>query len=305
LVIAGPKVRPGSYQDVQQPDIPMTISALLGQPLPRSGQGRVLYEMLDTSEAEQAQGEVNLVAQQMAQAGAYLASIGAPGLPADLTGRLSGLEDQLQAKDWAGAKSAAVALREQIGQVVDQQREARINRSRWLAAAVALVGFVLLGLLYASNVRAWGWAPLLCSLAGAAAYYGFYLLRGHVFSASTLSSPGAPTSVVYTLVLGALLALLLPVGLLWLASRRPAASGRRSLARSTPALCAGVVGLLFAVTLCAWMANGKLGDWVFITPVASFLLLLGILQVAATALLAIPIMSVAGVVSWLRRRARA
>jgi hypothetical protein len=304
LVIAGPRVRPGSYPTVQQPDIPMTISALLGLPFPRSGEGRVLYEMLDVSEEEQAQGETALAAQRIAQAGAYLASIGAPGLPADLTGRLSGLDTMLDEQDWAGARSSAVTLREQAVQYTDRQRAAQIDHHRWLALPIALLGLGLLAFLFAANIRALGWAPFLCSLAGAAAYHGFYLLRGHVYSLSTLSSIGSPMRVALTLVFGALLALVLAIGLFFLVSRRSASAGSRSLAASIPALCAGVVGLLFAQALGAWVANGSLGDWIFTTPVASFLLLLSVLQVAATALLAILVMSATGIASWLRRRVR-
>jgi hypothetical protein len=187
-------------------------------------------------------------------------------------------------------------------QTVDRERAAQINRSRWLALPVALLGFCLLALLFAANVRALEWAPLLCSLAGAAAYHVFYVLRGHVYSLSTLSSVGSPTRVALTLVFGALLALGLAIGLFWLISRRSASGGKRSPARSMPALCAGVAGLLLAQALGAWVVNGNLGGWIFTTPWASFVLLLGVLQVAAISLFAILVLSVAGIASWLWRR---
>jgi hypothetical protein len=302
LVMAGPRIRPGSYPPVQQPDIPMTISALLGLSFPRSGQGRVLYELLDVSEAEQAQGETALVAQQMAQAGAYLASIQAHPLPAELSSRLSGLDALLQAGDWAGAHGAAVSLQQQVGQLVDRERAAQLNRSRWLKLPVALLGLCLLALLFVANSRAVGRAPLLCSLVGVAACHGFYLLRGQVYSLSTLSSAGAPARIVLTLVLGAVLTYGLALGLLWLVSRRPAPAGNRSLALSIPALCACVVGLFFAQALGAWVANGSLGSWIFTVPWASFLLLLSVIQMAAAGLLAILMMSAVGIASLVRRR---
>jgi hypothetical protein len=300
LVLAGPGVRPGDYPAVEEPDIPMTISALLGLPFPRSGQGRVLYEMLDLSQTEQVLGEIALAHQQIAQASAYLASIGAPELPPDFSGRLLGLDAMLQESDWAGAHGAAVTLREEVAQYVDRQRASRIDRGRWLAAPVALLGMSLLVLLFAANVRALGWATLLSPLAGVAAYHGFYLLRGHVYSLSALSSIGSPLRVALTLIFGAVLALGLAIALFWLVSRRAAPDVKPSLALAIPALCAGVVACFFAQALVASVANGSLGGWILTDPLASFVLLLGVLQVAVTALVSILAMSLVGVVSRLR-----
>ncbi len=302
LVMAGPRVRPGSYPDVQQPDIPATISALLGMSFPRSGQGRVLYEWLDVTEAEAAQGEATLAAQQVAWAGAYLESVQEPALPAELKD-LAGPEVSLQAEDWTAARSAAVALREQVTQYVDGQRAAQVARSRWLWILPALVGLGLLALLAAANVRAVGWAPLVCALVGGAAYHGFYLLRGHVYSLSTLSSVGSPMRFALTLVLGALVALVVGIGLLCLVARRKV-SRAWPLSRSIPALLAGLVGLFFLLALGAWLWNGRLGGWLLVSPKASFLVILSVVQVILTGLLGLVAMAGAAVVVRVRHRAR-
>jgi len=293
LIMAGARVRPGRYPAVQQPDIPATIAALLGVPFPRSGQGRVLYDWLDLTEEERARGEVALVAQQAAWADAYLASFQGSALPVEHIDS-TGLEALLRAGDWPAAQSAAASVRSDILQYVEGQRSAEIARSRWLWLLPSLFGLGLLGVLLAATVRASGWAPICAVVAGGAAYHAFYLLRGHVYSLSTLSSMGSPLRFLLTLVVGALIALAVGIGLLWLASRR-ASSPVRPLSRSIPALYAALCGLFAAVALCAWLVNGSLGGWLLVSPKASFVAILSVAQLILVGLLGLVIMAGAAI----------
>jgi hypothetical protein len=189
-----------------------------------------------------------------------------------------------------------------VSKYVAGQRAAQIARSRWLWLFPVLLELGLTALLAAANARAAGWAPLSCALLGGAAYDGFYVLRGHVYSLSTLGSVGSPMRFVLTLVLGAVIALVVGLALLWLASRRPTARAR-PLSRSIPALCAALTGVFFAVALVAWLVNWRLGGWLLVSPKASYLAILGTVQVILTGLLGLVTMLVSAVVAPLRRRA--
>ncbi len=279
FVLAGPRVRPGEYQTVQQPDIAVTLAALLGLPLPRSGQGRILYELLEVAPAEKVRGQAALVAQTMAQADAYLWSIKSPTLPTALHDQASKLNALLQAERFDEADRLSSTLLDQTTLYVTRERAATINRSRLSRLPLALVGLALVVLTFAVNWRSGYKAALLLALLGAAGYQALWVLRGHVYSLSTLGSAGSPMNLVVTLVSGALGILALGCLLLWLLSllRRESKALLFSFT-STLAFCAGIVGILFLLGLIAFAANGSLGAWQLVVPGLAFAMLLAWLQ---------------------------
>jgi hypothetical protein len=279
FVLSGPHVRPGEYHTIQQPDIAVTLAALLGLPLPRSGQGRILYELLETSPAEKARGQAALVVQTMAQADAYLWSIKAPTLPTALHDQASKLSTLLQAERIEEADRLSSTLLDQTALYVTRERAAKINSSRLARVPLALVGLALILVTFVANWRSRYTAALLLALLGVAAYQAFWIARGHVYSLSTLGSAGSPMNLVVTLVGGALGILALGLLLLWLLSllrRDSKALLFSSAAVST--FCVGIVGILFSVGLIAFTANGSLGSWQIVVPRLAFLALLAWLQ---------------------------
>jgi hypothetical protein len=289
FIMAGARVRPGDYPAIQQPDIPATIAALLGLPLPRSGQGRILYEMLDVTDAEKAHGEAALVGQRLAQADAYLWSIKAETLPVALRNDVSRLDALVQQEKLADANQLGTSLLAQIAQRVARARNARINQGRLARLPVALVGLALLAITVFLNWRAGHKVALLLALLGVVVYHVFWLLRGQAYTISTLGISGGYVYVAISLVVGALLAValgLVALGLVRLVSKGKDAAPA-PFARAASAYCAALAGLLFLQAQIASMVNGALGRWNLVVPVAAFLLLLSLLQTTVVGVLSL------------------
>ena len=289
FVMAGQRVRPGDYAAIQQPDLATTVAALLGLPLPRSGQGRILYEMLDVSDAEKARGTSALVQQRLAQADAYLWSIKAETLPVALRNEASRLDALVKQEKFADANRLGASLLAQIAQRVARARNARINQGRLARLPVALVGLALLAITVFLNWRAGHKVALLLAFFGVVIYHTFWLLRGQAYTISTLGISGGYAYVATSLVVGALLAVvlgLLVLGLLRLVRKGKVATPAPYTSAAS-AFCAALVGLLFLQAQVSSVVNGALGRWNLVVPVAAFLLLLSLLQTAVVGLLSL------------------
>jgi len=289
FVMAGQRVRPGDYAAIQQPDLATTVAALLGLPLPRSGQGRILYEMLDVSNAEKARGTSALVQQRLAQADAYLWSIKAETLPVTLRNEASRLGALVKQEKFADANRLGTSLLAQIAQRVARARSARINQGRLARLPVALVALALLVITVFLNWRAGHKVALLLAFLGVVIYHAFWLLRGQVYSLSTLGISGGYLYVAISLAAGALLAVvlgLLVLGLLRLVRKGKVATPAPYTSAAS-AFCATLAGLLFLQAQVSSVVNGALGRWNLVVPVAAFLLLFGLLQTAVVGLLSL------------------
>jgi hypothetical protein len=298
FVIAGPRVRQGSFGTIQQPDIAATLSALLGLSLPRSGQGRILYELLDASPFEKARGQVALVAQTIVQADAYMRSIKGETVPAGLRDQTIKLNALLQAARTDEVDRLANSLLDHIALYVEQTRAEKVNRGRLARLPLALVGWVVVVVTFAINWHGGHRAPLLLALLGAAAHHAFWIVRGHVYSLSTLSSAGSPISLAITLAGAAAISLTLGLLVLTLLARlRPRVPPQAGLRLRVPAshsfgdsafvYCVGVTGFLFAVGLAAYVVNSGLGSWYLVVPRLAFLTLLSWVQTALFGVLSV------------------
>jgi len=76
FVLVGAGIRPGDYGDVNMVDVAPTLAALLGANIPASSQGRVLVQMLDLTQDQQAAIDRATEAQQSQLLGLYGAAIG-------------------------------------------------------------------------------------------------------------------------------------------------------------------------------------------------------------------------------------
>lgn len=298
-IMAGPRVRSGAYPAIQQPDIPTTIAALLGTPLPRSSQGRILYEFLDVSAAEKARGQSALAEQRVAQADAYLWSIKAQALPGTVHTHLSTLDALLRQEKIEDAGRLANSILNEVDHAAGRARAARINQSRLARLPIALLGLVLIVTTFALNWRNGQKLALLLSLIGVAAVHTFWLLRGQVYSLSTFGIAAGPTYIALSLVGGVLLAMALGLVVLGiLALARKASFSRQAVA----AYCTGLVSWLFLLALLANLGNGGLGRWNLVVPVLAFLLLLSLIQAALAGLFSLIIMGLAALVDRVRGR---
>ena len=279
FLLAGPHVRPGEYQSIEQPDIALTLAALLGLPLPRSGQGRILHGLLEATPAVKMRWQAALAIQSMAQADAYLESIKAAKLPTALKDQVTKLEEALQVESLEEAERLSSTLLDQTALFLTRERAAKISRSRLTRVPIALGGLALIVLLFLDNWRRGHRAAMLLALLSAVAYQALWMARGHVFSLSTLSSPGSPVSLLVTLVGGAMAVLVLGWFLLWLPSflRR---DGTKPPLSSARAFSTGVVGILFLLGLAAFTVNGSLGSWQLVVPSLAFVVLLAWVQAA-------------------------
>lgn len=305
FIMAGPRVRTGSYPAIQQSDIAVTISALLGLPSPRSNQGRIIYEFLDVSDAERAHGQAALVTQRSSQADAYLWSIQAAALPTSLHTETSHLDSLLKQEKFSEVDRQANVILAQIAQRVGRARTARINQGRLAKLPIALVAMTLIVILGVLNWHNGQRLALLLSPLGIIAYHVFWLVRGQAFSLSTLGIAAGPGYLAISLIGGALIALLLGPLILWLWSlirHRRQESTTIALKPAIYAYTSGLVSILWLQALVAAIGNGALGSWNIVVPTFAFLFAFSLIQAALVGLL---VLSVAGGLFVIRRTRRA
>lgn len=199
LVMAGRKVIPGNYSDIEQIDLASTLSVLLGLSLPAANQGRPRLEFLQISEQDKAQTWVALAQQRTQLASAYLAA--ARLSPADWSEVEQAVAFQ-QAQNYAGAEELAQLLVTQADQTIQQINQSQLERARWVRLAAVLIMLVAL-LMYFRRDMSELWVDALVS--GAVVVGGFHLLyliigRPYSFSAVISWQQTADETLRYLLV---------------------------------------------------------------------------------------------------------
>lgn len=182
LVMAGRKIIPGNYSDIEQIDLAPTLSALLGLSLPAANQGRPRLEFLQMSEQDKAQTWVALAQQRTQLASAYLTRAGRP--PADWSEVERAVAFQ-QAQNYAGAEELAQLLVDQADETIRQTNQRRLERAQWIRLAGVLIALAAL-LMYFRRDMSELWTDALVS--GGVVVGGFHLLyliigRPYSFSA--------------------------------------------------------------------------------------------------------------------------
>lgn len=200
FLMLGRRVIPGRYSDIEQTDVAPTIAALLGWRLPTASQGRPLLEMLRLEEQTGTQLKVDVAAQRLALAEAYLQAVAQPH-PLD-AGRqdLATAQSSLARGNFRGAarlaELLAADLSEQMAQAgADRLAAGRRGRAPLLAAGLALA----LIFLWWRRARLW-LVTLIAALVALAMYHGLYQLQRGVYSLYLIDSLPAFTLAVDELV---------------------------------------------------------------------------------------------------------
>jgi len=222
FVAIGQHIVPGAYSPVHQVDLAPTVAALLGTRPPAASQGRPLYELLQTDQATQTLGQLQLARQKAALADAYVMAMGGYGLSRATREDLTSAQQAFLDGNQAGALELARLVADEASAEMQAARQATLARQRW--PRLAVVG---LGLLLWLIVLRWrrGRHTLFSLVAGGVAvalYYALYRLRGYTFSLSAVDQvdPFFTLLVTHAVLGTAAGGLVLWIGLLYRDERR-------------------------------------------------------------------------------------
>ncbi|MBI1211921.1 MAG: hypothetical protein GC190_10695 [Alphaproteobacteria bacterium] len=269
-VLAGAGVKPGRYPDTRMIDIAPTMAALLGAGIPALSQGRVRFDMLQTTAEQKAAIDAAYAKQQTAWLAAYNGATGeAIAMPA------SG-PDAIQA-------------------TVNKARAERAASERISRIVIALIPLVII-LIAAWFARG---TLLLWQVLGALVYFAlfhaaYYLIEERTYSLSSVLSAadilkvGIGTAAIAFAIAGAFIAW--QSG--WL-KRGPveAASAAMGLALTTIALAA-------IPALVGYAINGPTITWTMPDFALLFFTFLTLLQIAGIAVASSVIATISALAAW-------
>jgi len=260
FVMAGARVRPGSYPHIEMADVAPTVAVLLGTNIPASTQGRALIDVLDLSDSQKTAIRVLSIRQQE-----HL---------------YSELARQLGFGPATTSMNQGQGLLDEIPQAIDFALSRRLQGERMprLVLGIALALILAAILLWRRSERiAW-------LLAGGLLYaalfnFGYAVLAGRTYSLSSISSPN--DIILFTAGTGAASLALAWMGLSyalnWFKSSPSQATG------NTLALTFITLYLLSLPILWSFALNGAFVTWTLPDMVSMFLGFLSTLQALVVA----------------------
>jgi hypothetical protein len=189
LMMIGEGIIAGSYSDIHQIDIAPTVSTLLGLPVPTLAQGRILFEMLDMTEADQTRAQLLLAHQRTALAEPYLSYIqgSETTLPSQISADLAQAETALANNNIRGAFQLARLAQREADAHLALTRFSRTNAEQWPRLAAA--GLILI-IWFVTMWRRRGFhagSIILAAIATLGLYHGLFQLQGHHYSLSSIN----------------------------------------------------------------------------------------------------------------------
>jgi hypothetical protein len=190
LVMIGEHIIPGNYSDISQTDLAPTIATLLGLPAPTAAQGRILFELLQLTKADQATAQVALTRQRVALAEAYLSRVRGPesALPEQLLADLNRAQQALLDNNLSGAlQLATLAQKEADAQMVTARQE-RLKTEQ-LIRFIGVVFVALLGFVTMWRRRGFHAGAIVITAAlTIALYHALFQLQGYNYSLSSVKT---------------------------------------------------------------------------------------------------------------------
>ena len=190
FVMIGQHIIPGIFSDIYQTDLAPTLATLLGLPVPTAAQGRILFEMMQLTQADRTAAQLALAQQRVALAGAYLTQLEGPdaALPDQLLADLNQAQTTFNRNNLSGALQLATLAQSEADAQMAAARQSRLRAEEVLrfiwAGLIALIWFVIMwrrrGLHAGSIVIA---AALTITL-----YHSLYQLQGYSYSLSSVRS---------------------------------------------------------------------------------------------------------------------
>jgi Type I phosphodiesterase / nucleotide pyrophosphatase len=227
FVMAGQHTIVGEYSPIQLVDIAPTVAVLLGTRLPAADQGSPLFDMLRTDQETLVQAKLQLAAQKVSLAEAYVAATDQPVPNETVRHDLATAQQSLQMGNRAGALELAGLVSQESLAAMHSVKEARIGAERTSRLAPVAVAAVVPLLFFWVKRPSRALLSLVGALVALGIFYGLHRLQGYSFSLTdTLNWGGlfAPSVVRDALVGLAAGGLLVMAGLLsgeqhrWLAS---------------------------------------------------------------------------------------
>ena len=211
--LVGPGIIPGGYDALAARDVAPTLAALVGLPAPPLSEGQVRYDLLLGDGPWQTGRHLRMGAQRLALARRYLAHWGASDADlASLTDDLAAAQQAFEAGDVETAWRTANMVMQAADGAMRVERAAQLRQARLPRLALALVGWLLIGLFWAV---AWGRRTLVvgaAALGGALIGQALYWVRGGRYSLASAQQIDdfqvAAMGLAAVAIVGAVLALL-------------------------------------------------------------------------------------------------
>jgi hypothetical protein len=186
FVMVGQHTIVGDYSPIQMVDIAPTVAVLLGIRLPAAAQGHPLFDMLRIDEETLVQAQLQLAAQKVSLAEAYVTAMGQSGLDETIRRDMATAQQLLQSGNRAGALELGRLVSQESLAAMQSVKQTRIRSERMSRLALVAVAVVMPLLFF------WVKRPpraLLASVGALAAlgiFYLFYRLEGHSFSLTSM-----------------------------------------------------------------------------------------------------------------------
>jgi hypothetical protein len=299
LVIAGERIAPGSYPEVEQASIAPTVATLLGMAIPTHNQGQPIFDLLDVPLQVRAERMVDVARQHQLFYGQYLSAMGTGTFAGD---ELAEADEALAQADYQRAYQSGSKFATAIRQYANRAKEGRFWRERLarlpLALLVLVIPAVYLGLYRQKRELA---VPLIGAGIYFLLYNGYFFVRGLNWSISAFNDevmiPGFLTQRVMEAAISLLIAAL-AVGVFM--------RGRTSFETARAAVNTSFfvgLGLLLQVDLFYWLYSFDF-DWCLPNLRWGFKYYLDLLQLFPTGLAALVAPFIAIAATAITRRIR-
>jgi hypothetical protein len=286
FVMVGGRVAPGSQDEIAQTDVAPTIAALLGTAVPSAAQGEILFDALLLDEAESTEKWVSWSQQRVELADVYLESIGRQPLSQATKGDAEVAYSSLLVRNFGSARRLAEFAVQGADSEMAKARSQRVATEQRRRLPIGVIPVLAVAYLLWRR-----WSPttavLTASALGTVVLYNLlFAWEGEVYSLSTTGIWQA--FVAESLVrLGIALvpAVCILVWLVWHQKKRSPIEVA-TLNHSFGLILAFVVALPLAV---AFTLNGIDVTWRLPDPLWAFFQVSALVQLAAVALLTLPL----------------
>ncbi len=305
LVMMGQGIISGNYSDVYQTDIAPTISTMLGLAPPTAAQGRILFEMLQLTESDQAIAQLVLARQRVALAEVYLTHIQDPQatLPEVLSADLAQMQASFANNNISGALQLALLAQEEADAQIAIARNSRLKAEQWPRLVIALLVILIWFTTMWRRRGFYAGSIVIAAIMTIILYHVLYRLQGYSYSLSSLENfSELPFDITRRMTVSLLVGGGLVLIFLMLVNE----------AEWLTLLGTGygfgvLVTFIFALPLCwAYWQNGVMATWRLPAVVPAFWQITSLFEVTIAASLGLllpwPIMGLNLLVNLVRRR---
>lgn len=286
FVMAGGRVVPGPYEEIDQADIAPTIATLLGLAVPSAAQGEILFDALVLDEAESTEKWVSWAQQRVELGNLYLESIGQEPLSEAAKGDAEIAHSSLLVRNYGSAHGLAEFAVQSADEEMRKGRSQRIRTEQRYRLPIALLAIAVPAYIL---WRRWSRTTALLivsALATISIYNLLFIRRGHTYSSSSIAEWDTFLAEAALGMATALIpAILIMIWLIWREEeRQPMEIAATNYSFALTLACFLVLPLLIGYVL-----NGSEIAWYLPDPLIAFLQVSALVQLAVAAFLCLSV----------------